>query len=161
VEGLFCGHNIVARRSVFFHAVFPGHFDHRLVGLSSGILEKDLVHSGDFTYFFRQQRLWDRIRIIKGMHNVVHLFLHRGYDLFVAVSGAVYRDTSIEVQIGFPVFIVNVHIFRPFCDHREPLIGIDHIFFNKSFDVFFCISCLSQFHILLLRSSYRSPLICR
>ena len=161
MERIFCSDDIVVGRTVFLYTVFSCHLDHRLIGLCPRILEEDLVHADRRTNLLRQKRLRDSVGIIKRMHDVVHLILHRSYDLFVAVSRAVYRDACVEVQISLPVFVIDVHVLRALRDHGETLVCIDHVFCNKSFDVFLCISCLCQSHVLLLQSFYSSPLICK
>ena len=109
-----------------------------------------------------QQSLGDCVGIIKGVHKILNLIHHSGHYLFIAVSGAVYSDPRVKIQIRFPFFIVNIHTFGPLRDHGKTFIGVDHIFIRQFHDFFFCISGILQSHSVhsfLLRLQIR-PLIC-
>ncbi len=143
----FGSYNIVFFRSVFFRTEFPGHFYHSLICFRPGILEENLIHTNGCAYFLGQQRLGNRIGIIKSMHNILHLIYHCGYYLFIAVSCTIYGNTRIKIQICTPIRIIKIHIFRRFGNHVKTFIGIYHIFADQRFYIIFCHSQFFEFHI--------------
>ena len=146
VEAHFCSYNMVTVGTVFFDSVFSGHFDHGLICLCTGILEKDLVHSDGSADFFRKKCLWNGIRIIEGMHQCLCLVYNRFYYLLIAASCGVYCDTCIKIQIFFALLIVDILVFCTFCQKIHSLIGLDHVFIYFFLDILKCQSCFFQLH---------------
>ena len=138
VEGFFCCYNIVFMGTVLLYSVFSRHFDHSFVCFGTGILEEDLVHIQCGAYFFRQKRLGDRIWIVEGMHDVSYLISYGCHNFFIAVSGRVYGDSCIEIQVGRSIFIIKVHALCRLSQKVETLVCLDHIFLYLVLDVLYC-----------------------
>ena len=128
MEGHLCGYDIVFVRTIFLDAVFSRHLDHCLVGLGTGVLEEDLVHADGGTDLFRQQSLWHGVRIIESMNNILCLILNCCNHLFITVTGTVYGDTCIKIQVRCPVFVIHIHILCRLCNKIKTLICLDHVF---------------------------------
>ena len=153
VEAHFCGYDMITVWTVFFDSIFSGHLDHGLICLCTGILEKDLVHSDGCADFFREKGLGNGVRIVEGMHQCLCLIYNRFYNFFIAASCGVYCDTSIKIQIFFSFFVVNILIFRTFCQKIHSLISLDHVFVYFFLDILKCQSCFFQLHF------YSSPFV--
>ena len=67
------------------------------------------------------------------MHDIVHLVLRRLCHSRVPVSGAVYRHTPIEIQVGVAFLVIQMHAFCPLRNEIISLIGLHHIL---PYDVF-------------------------
>ena len=146
MEAHLCCYNVIFIGTVFFNTVFTGHLDHSLIGLGTGVLVKDLVHTDGGTNLLGQQSLRNSIRIVKSVHDIFHLILNCGYNFFITVTGTVYSDTCVKIKICLSIFIVNILILGCFRQEIHTLIGFDHVFVNKSFDLVFSKACVFQFH---------------
>ena len=142
VEAHGCGYDVVSLRSVFFYPIFSCHLDHRFVSFCTGVLIKDLVHTDGSTDFFCQQSLRNGVRVVKSMHDIFYLILHCCYHFFITVSGGVYSDSCIKIQIRSSVFVIHILIFCCLSQKIESLISLDHIFVYFVFDVLECESCV-------------------
>ena len=137
VEGFFCRDDFVFVGTKVFNAVFTGHLDHGFVGFCPRVLEEDLVHADGRANLFSQQGLRYCVRIVEGLHDV-HALVDDGQDDFVvAAAGAVDGDTSVEIKVLCPVFIVDVHAFAAFCNHVEAFVRFNHVLVYFGFDFFF------------------------
>ena len=87
METHFCGYDVIFMRSVFLDAVFASHLNHSFVGLGARVLEVNLVHADRSAHLLGQQGLRDSVRIVEGVHDVVHLVLNGCDHLRVAVAG--------------------------------------------------------------------------
>ena len=149
VEAHLCGYNVVFMRSVFLDTVLTRHLNHGFVGLGARVLEVDLIHADRGAHLFGQQGLRDGVRIVEGMHDVVHLVLDGGDHLRIAVAGRVDRDARVKIQIRGAVFVVKVHAFGSFRNEVETLIGFDHVFADQIFDILRRAAGVLEFHFLL------------
>ena len=77
---------------------------------------------------FRQQCLRNSIRIIKGMHQSFCLLYNCLHNLLITVSGGVYSDTCIKIQVRLSLFIVDKLLLCSFCKKIKSLISFNHIF---------------------------------
>ena len=146
MEAHLCCYNVIFIGTIFFDTVFTGHLDHSLIGLGTGVLVKDLVHTDGGTNLLCQQSLRNSVGIVKGVHNIIHLIFNCRYYFFVTVTGTVYGDTCVKVKISLSVFIVDVLVLGCLRQEIHTLIGFDHVFVNKSFNLVFSKACVFQFH---------------
>ena len=146
MESHFCSYDMITVRTIFFDSVFSCHFDHGLICLCTGILEKDLIHSDGCADLFSKKSLGNGVRIVEGMHQCLRLVYHRFYYLLIAASCGVYCDTCIKIQIFFALLIVDILVFCTFCQKIHSLIGLDHIFVYFFLDILKCQSCFFQLH---------------
>ena len=137
VEGFFCRDDFVFVGTKVFNAVFTGHLDHGFVSFCTRILEENLVHADGRADFFSQQGLRYCVRIIESLHDI-HALVDDGQDDFiVTAAGAVDGDTSVEIKVRCPVFIVDVHAFAAFGNHVEAFVRFNHVLVYFGFDFFF------------------------
>ena len=146
VEAHLCGNDMVLVRTVLLDAVLARHLDHGLVCLSAGVLEEDLVHADRLADLLRQQRLRNGVRIVEGVHDVVHLILDGCDDLGVAAAGVVYRDACVKIEVRCAVFIIEVHALCGLCEEIKTLVGLDHVLVYFILDVLCGKSGILQFH---------------
>ena len=146
VEAHLCGNDMVLVRTVLLDAVLARHLDHGLVCLGAGVLEEDLVHADRLADLLRQQRLRNGVRIVEGVHDVVHLILNGCDDLGVAAAGVVYRDACVKIEVRRAVFIIEIHALCGLCEEIKTLVGLDHVLVYFILDVLCGKSGILQFH---------------
>ena len=109
------------------NAILTSHLDHGFVGLGTGVLIDDLVHTGGLADLLGEDGLGNSVRIVEGVHDVLNLVDDSSDDLGVAVTERVDGDAGIEIEVRNAILIIDVDAFRGVSHEIHTLVGLDHV----------------------------------
>ena len=98
---------MVSVGTIFLYAIFSCHFYHGFIGLRTGILEKDLIHSDGGAHFFGQKCLRDGIGVVEGLHQRTSLLDNCLDYPLVAVAGGINGDSRIKVEVSLALLVID------------------------------------------------------
>ena len=146
MEGLLSGDDLEVIGTIVINAILTGHLDHSLVGLRTGVLIDDLIHTSGLADLLGQDGLGHGVGIVEGVHDVLHLVDNSSDDLGVAVTQGVNSDAGIEVQIRNAVLVIHIDAVSSFSDEIHTLIGLDHVLLDLSLQFSSVLKVVFQSH---------------
>ena len=130
MEGVIHGNDLMVGTAILQIRIFSGSLNGTFHCFRTGIGEKDTIHAG---YFFDlTSRLDGRhvVIIIGGVDHLVDLCFQRIVVCLVLIAQGKYSDSRYEIQIFFPIGVIQMYAFALIQNDLIPVIGMQQVFFR-------------------------------
>ena len=130
MEGVIHGNDLMVGTAILQIRIFSGSLNGTFHCFRTGIGEKDTIHAG---YFFDlTSRLDGRhvVIIIGGVDHLVDLRFQRIVVCLVLIAQGKYSDSRYEIQIFFPIGVIQMYAFALIQNDLITVIGMQQVFFR-------------------------------
>lgn len=128
MEGVIHGNDLMVGTAILQIRIFSGSLNGTFHCFRTGIGEKDTIHAG---YFFDlTSRLDGRhvVIIIGGVDHLVDLCFQRIVVCLVLIAQGKYSDSRYEIQIFFPIGVIQMYAFALIQNDLITVIGMQQVF---------------------------------
>ena len=153
VERMLHGNDLVVGPAVLEVGIFNGRLQGAFYRFRAAVGKEDPVHTGNL--FDPVGRACRRlvIEIVGGMDDLVQLGFDRVIEFLMVVAKSEYRDTRHEVQVFFPVDIIQIRALAPVQYDLVAVISMEQVLLRLVDDCFHFILCHGFFSPLFSRQS--------